>query len=74
MDRHRRHRHRLGRGHRDDAGDAPARYEEGPGLTYANRIGRLTIQPDIQLICQPGGLKDAGDVVVVSLRLITPLF
>ena len=52
----------------------PARYEEGLELTYADRIGRFTIQPDLQLIRRPGGLKDADDVVVVSLRVITPLF
>lgn len=52
----------------------PARYEEGLELTYADRIGRFTIQPDVQLIRYPGGLKDADDVVVVSLRVITPLF
>ncbi|NBB64702.1 porin [Pseudomonas sp. ODNR1LW] len=52
----------------------PARYEEGLELTYADRIGRFTIQPDLQLIRNPGGLKDADDVVVVSLRVITPLF
>lgn len=52
----------------------PARYEEGLELTYADRIGRFTIQPDLQLIRHPGGLKDADDVVVVSLRVITPLF
>ena len=52
----------------------PARYEEGLELTYADRIGRFTIQPDIQLIRDPGGLKDVDDVVVVSLRVITPLF
>jgi porin len=57
-----------------DTGAAPDRYEEGLELTYADRIGRFTIQPDIQLIRYPGGLKDAADVVVVSLRVITPLF
>ncbi|MDO9609241.1 MAG: carbohydrate porin [Brevundimonas sp.] len=57
-----------------DTGAAPDRYEEGLELTYADRIGRFTIQPDVQLIRYPGGLKDADDVVVVSLRVITPLF
>lgn len=57
-----------------DAGDAPAHYEEGLELTYADRIGRFTIQPDIQLIRYAGGLKGAEDVVVVGLRVIAPLF
>lgn len=52
----------------------PAHYEEGLELTYADRIGRFTVQPDLQLIRNPGGLKDADDVVAVSLRVITPLF
>lgn len=57
-----------------DAGLNPGRHEEGLELTYADTIGRFGIQPDIQLIRNPGGLRDADDVVVVSLRVTVPLF
>jgi porin len=57
-----------------DAGLDPARHEEGLELTYADTIGRFGVQPDIQLIRNPGGLRDADNVVVVSLRVTVPLF
>ncbi len=57
-----------------DTGLDPARHEEGLELTYADTIGRFGIQPDIQLIRNPGGLRDADNVVVVSLRVTVPLF
>lgn len=57
-----------------DAGVNPARHEEGLELTYADTIGRFGVQPDIQLIRNPGGLRDADNVVVVSLRVTVPLF
>lgn len=57
-----------------DAGLNPGRHEEGLELTYADTIGRFGIQPDIQLIRNPGGLRDADNVVVVSLRVTVPLF
>ncbi|MBD3838624.1 carbohydrate porin, partial [Brevundimonas sp.] len=57
-----------------DAGDDPAHYEEGLELTYADRIGRFTLQPDVQLIRYAGGLRDADTVVVVALRVTTALY
>jgi porin len=57
-----------------DAGVDPDRHEEGLELTYADTIGRFGVQPDIQLIRNPGGLRDADNVVVVSLRVTVPLF
>lgn len=57
-----------------DSGAGPARHEEGLELTYADRIGRLGVQPDIQLIRNPGGLRDADPVIVVTLRVTAPLF
>ncbi|WP_425985730.1 carbohydrate porin [Brevundimonas sp. TWP1-2-1b1] len=57
-----------------DAGLNPGRHEEGLELTYADTIGRFGVQPDIQLIRNPGGLRDADNVVVVSLRVTVPLF
>ncbi|WP_159845991.1 carbohydrate porin [Brevundimonas sp. G8] len=57
-----------------DTGVNPDRHEEGMELTYADTIGRFGVQPDIQLIRNPGGLRDADNVVVVSLRVTVPLF
>lgn len=57
----------------DDGAD-PAEYEEGLELTYADRFGRFTIQPDLQLIRYAGGLRDADDAVVATLRVTTTLF
>ncbi|WP_404416270.1 carbohydrate porin [Brevundimonas vesicularis] len=57
-----------------DTGLDPSRHEEGIELTYADTIGRFGVQPDIQLIRNPGGVRDADDVVVVSLRVTVPLF
>ncbi|WP_336970504.1 carbohydrate porin [Brevundimonas aurantiaca] len=63
-----------GRANIADAGDDPAHYEEGLELTYADRIGRFTLQPDVQLIRYAGGLRDADTVVVVALRVTTALY
>jgi porin len=63
-----------GRANLADAGDDPAHYEEGLELTYADRIGRFTLQPDVQLIRYAGGLRDADTVVVVALRVTTALY
>ena len=57
-----------------DTGVNPDRHEEGLELTYADTIGRFGVKPDIQLIRNPGGLRDADNVVVVSLRVTVPLF
>lgn len=40
-------------------------------LTYSDRVlPFLTIQPDVQYIRRPGGLRDAGDAVILGLRAI----
>ncbi|MBB4083858.1 porin [Brevundimonas lenta] len=53
---------------RDDLID-PARAEQGVEITYADTIGRLTIQPSVQWIANPGGDRDADAIVVATLRL-----
>lgn len=52
------------------AGDTPARAEYGLELTYADRIAPfLLIQPDVQVIGNPGGIAHAPTAVVTSLRI-----
>ncbi|MFD1034725.1 carbohydrate porin [Sphingomonas hankookensis] len=54
------------------AGEPPLTGSEGMvELTYSDQIlPFLTLQPDAQYIRRPGGLRDAGDAVVVGLRAI----
>lgn len=56
-----------------DVGVDPAHAEEGLELTYADTVGRITVQPDLQLIRRPGADRDAETVVVAGLRLVVPL-
>lgn len=52
------------------AGEAPSRHEYGVELTYADRIAPfLLLQPDIQIIGDPGGLAGATAAIVTSLRI-----
>ncbi|WP_228126828.1 carbohydrate porin [Candidatus Viadribacter manganicus] len=51
-----------------DLGALSADAESALEVTYADTIGHLTIQPDIQFIHQPGGARDRDDVVVTTLR------
>lgn len=54
------------------AGEAPLTGSEGVAeLTYSDRITPfLTLQPDIQYVRRPGGLRDADDALVLGLRAI----
>ncbi|WP_420478117.1 carbohydrate porin [Brevundimonas sp. FT23028] len=56
-----------------DTGLDPAHAEEGVELTYADTVGPLTVQPSLQWINNPGGDRDARDVVVATLRLSVAL-
>lgn len=56
-----------------DGGDSPASAEQGFEITYSDRIGPLTVQPDLQLIRNAGGLRSADTVVVVGLRVSVAL-
>lgn len=52
------------------AGDTPASGEYGLELTYADRIAPfLLLQPDVQIIANPGGLSSAPTAVVTTLRI-----
>ncbi|KQW82196.1 carbohydrate porin [Brevundimonas sp. Root1279] len=56
-----------------DAGGDPALAEEGLELTAADTFGRLTIQPSVQWIQNPGGDRAADAIVVATLRLSVAL-
>ncbi|MDB5455104.1 MAG: Carbohydrate-selective porin OprB [Caulobacter sp.] len=57
-----------------DQGLAAARAESSVELTYSDRLTkRLTMQPDLQIIRQAGGDRDARRVVVMGLRLTVEL-
>lgn len=54
-----------------DASDAETGFE----VTYSDRISdRLTLQPDLQIILDPGGERGADPVIVLGLRLTVDLF
>lgn len=44
-------------------------HESGIEITYADTVGRLTLQPDLQVIFRPGGDKGRDHAVVGALRL-----
>lgn len=56
-----------------DTGVDPAHAEEGIELTYADTVGRVTIQPSVQWINNPGGDRDAEPVVVTTIRVAVSL-
>lgn len=56
-----------------DGGNGPASAEQGFEITYSDRLGPLTVQPDLQLIRNAGGLRSADTVVVVGLRVSVAL-
>lgn len=57
-----------------DAGDDPSRAESAIELTYADRVGEhITLQPDLQIVHQPGADRARDDVVVGTLRVIVEL-
>lgn len=52
------------------AGEAPSRHEYGLELTYVDRITPfLLLQPDLQIIGDPGGVEGAPTTIVTSLRV-----
>jgi len=44
-------------------------HESGVEITYADTVGRLTIQPDLQVIFRPGGERSRDHAIVGALRL-----
>lgn len=51
-------------------GQTPSRHETALELTYSDQLAPwLTIQPDLQVVWRPGGLKDAETAVIAGLRL-----
>jgi porin len=51
-----------------------ARAESGLEITYSDRLtDRITIQPDLQVIFDPGGDRSADPVVVAGMRLTIDL-
>lgn len=51
-----------------DAGGDPATAESGVEITYSDSFGRLSIQPDLQLIRRPGGDRSRDLVLVAAVR------
>lgn len=57
------------------AGDVPRRAETAFELTYAFNIhDRISVQPDVQYILNPGWVADRRDALVLGLRLGVSLF
>lgn len=52
-----------------DEGLDLGRHESGLEFTYADTFGRLTVQPDVQVIFRPGGEKGRDAAIVGALRL-----
>lgn len=52
-----------------DAGVAAASAEQGLEITYADTVGRVTFQPSLQWIDNPGGDRDAKPVVAAIFRV-----
>ncbi|MDQ4420317.1 carbohydrate porin [Sphingobium sp. DEHP117] len=52
------------------AGDTPSRHEYGLELTYADRIAPfLMLQPDLQIVGDPGGVAGAPAALITTLRI-----
>jgi porin len=56
-----------------DAGISPADSEAGLEITYSDTVGRLTVQPDLQVVRNPGGDRAADHVVVAAVRFVVAL-
>jgi len=55
-------------------GISPSRAESGLEITYADRLSpRVSIQPDLQVIFDPGGDGDADALIVAGVRLTIDL-
>lgn len=52
-----------------DEGLDLGRHESGIEITYADTVGRLTVQPDLQVIFRPGGERGRDPAIVGALRL-----
>lgn len=59
---------RKARANGRDEGRDLGRHESGVEFTYADTFGRLTIQPDVQVIFHPGGERGRDHAVVGALR------
>lgn len=55
------------------AGQEPGVAESGLEATYADSVGRLTVQPDLQVVRHPGGDRKARAAVVLGVRLTLDL-
>lgn len=52
------------------AGETPSRHEYGLELTYADRIAPfLLLQPDVQIVGNPGGVAGAPAALITTLRI-----
>ncbi|WP_288805484.1 carbohydrate porin [uncultured Novosphingobium sp.] len=55
-------------------GQSPASSEYTLEATYSDRLADwLTVQPDLQLVCQPGGLRGAPAALIGTVRLTLTL-
>lgn len=59
---------RKARANGRDEGLDLGRHESGVEFTYADTFGRLTIQPDVQVIFNPGGERGRDPAIVGALR------
>lgn len=59
---------RKARANGRDEGLDLGRHESGVELTYADTFGRITIQPDVQVIFHPGGERGRDHAIVGALR------
>ena len=58
-----------------DAGVSPSSAESSVEITYSDKVApRLTLQPDLQLIHDRGGDRDARNEVLMALRMTVNLF
>lgn len=66
----------LSRKFRDNGRDAGldlGRAESAAEITYSDTIGRLSIQPDLQIVRHPGGERDRRTVVIAGVRFTVDL-
>ena len=52
-----------------DAGQRPRHAESAIEVSYADKVGRVTIQPDIQYLLDPGAESGVGHALVAILRI-----
>jgi porin len=56
-----------------DAGALPGKAESGLEVTYSDTIGRLSVQPDLQIVRHPGGERKRRNAVVAGVRFTLAL-